>query len=85
MKGFLSMPKRKQYAFGERGGVGVGVPGWLGALSLWSDQGVDCDHGQLGASVTLETLPSEADQAPGAPDLLAVIGRDAGASSRAEP
>ena len=80
------MPKRKQYAFGERGGVGVGVPGRLGVLSLWGDQGVGCDHGRSGASVILETLPSEADQAPGAPGLLTVFGGDAGASSsRAEP
>ena len=70
MKGFLSMPKRKQYAFGERGGVGVRV---------------GCDHGRSGASVTLETLPSEAGQAPGALGLLTVFGGDARVSSRTEP
>lgn len=85
MKGFLSMPKRKQYAFGERGGFGVRVPGQLGVLSLWGDPGVGCDHGRSGASVTLETLPSEAGQAPGALGLLTVFGGDARVSSRTEP
>lgn len=59
--------------FLERGGVGVRVPGQLGALSLWGNQGV-----------TLESLPSEADRSR-ARDPLAWFGGDARVSSGAEP
>lgn len=73
--------------FLERSGVGVRVPGQLGALSLWGNQGslrIGCDHSWLGASVTLENLPSAADRAR-ARGPLAWFGGDARASSGAEP
>lgn len=71
MKGFLSMPKRKQYVFG----VGVRVPGQLGAIEgrLWIGRA----HRQLGAR-SHGRLPAR--RQPGTPP-----GRDTGASFRAEP
>lgn len=72
--------------FLERGGVGVRVPGRLGALSLQGNQGIGCDRRRLGASVTLQILPLEADgpRGPG-PAGHVLFGGDAGASSGAEP
>lgn len=72
----MLLGKEEGMESGFQGGLGPSVFGVIKGLT---------DHSRLGASVTLETLPSEADQAPGAPDLLAVTGRDAGASSRAGP
>ena len=72
--------------FLERGGVGVGVPGRLGALSLRGNQGIGCDHRRLGASVMLDPLPLEADRPRGlGPAGHVLFGGDAGASSGVEP
>lgn len=58
--------------FLERGGVGVRVPGQLGALSLRGDRGIGCAHSQLGAPGASETLPSAADgpRGPGPAGLV---------------
>lgn len=76
------MPKRKQYVFGKRWGwsgfrdsTGPAVFGAIkGSLQI------GCDRSPLGAAVLLENLHLR-QTGPGARDLLALFGGDAGASS----